>query len=223
MNDINELTTLPDLDVLARILAGETELYEIIIRRYNPYLFKIGRSYGFSHADSEDIMQETYLKAYLNLSSFENRSSLKTWIVKIFVHECYQRKNILRNIIEKPADTMEFENAQPMFMGNGKGPESITINNELRHVIEQAIRQIPEDYRLVFSLRELAGLTTTETAETLNLTESNVQVRLNRAKTMLRTEIQKMYAPEDIFEFNLIYCGKMVEGVMNRIKHASLA
>jgi RNA polymerase sigma-70 factor (ECF subfamily) len=94
------------------------------------------------------------------------------------------------------------------------------VNKELGHVLENAIHQIPEDYRIVFTLRELNGLSVAETAETLDITESNVKVRLNRAKTMLQKEIKKMYSPEEIFEFNLIYCDAMVEKVMNRINNS---
>jgi RNA polymerase sigma-70 factor (ECF subfamily) len=70
----------------------------------------------------------------------------------------------------------------------------------------------------VFSLRELSGLNTNETAEALGITPVNVKVRLNRARHMLRAVIEKMYAPEDIFEFNLIYCDKIVDHVMKEIK-----
>jgi len=84
--------------------------------------------------------------------------------------------------------------------------------------LENAINKIPEDYRIVFTLRELNGLSISETTEALQITESNVKVRLNRAKKLLRTEIEKMYAPEDIFEFNLIYCDRMVQNVMNQIQ-----
>jgi RNA polymerase sigma-70 factor (ECF subfamily) len=95
--------------------------------------------------------------------------------------------------------------------------ENITVNKELGRVLETAVRKIPDDYRMVFVLRELNGLSVAETAESLGITEGNVKVRLNRAKTMLRSEIEKIYSPEDIFEFNLVYCDSMVHRVMERI------
>ena len=90
-------------------------------------------------------------------------------------------------------------------------------NTELGNVIENALRRIPEDYRIVFTLRELNGLSTADTVEALHISESNVKVRLNRARKMLQTEIVKMYSPEEIFDFNLRYCDGMVERVMQRI------
>jgi len=92
-------------------------------------------------------------------------------------------------------------------------------NRELHLVIENALKQVPIDYRIVFSLREINGLNVLETAEALCISESNVKVRLNRAKTMLRKEIEKAYTAEDIFEFNLKYCDAMVSRVMNNLKN----
>ena len=96
------------------------------------------------------------------------------------------------------------------------------INRELSHVIGEAITRIPLDYRMVFSLRELNGMSTAETAAALDITEANVKVRLNRAKNMLRTMVEKMYAPEDIYEFNLVYCDRIVGHVMNKISNSEV-
>lgn len=206
-----------DEEVIAKILSGENALYEIIIRRYNPYLYKTGRSYGFDHADTEDLMQETYLNAYKYLRSFGNRSSFKTWIVKIMLNQCYQKKT---KAALQTASVIPFthEIAEPMLPANHSDTGRTVIRKELKNVVENALQQIPEDYRLVFSLRELTGLNTAETSDALNISESNVKVRLNRAKTMLRSEIEKMYSPAEIFEFNLIYCDRMVERVMSQLR-----
>ena len=92
------------------------------------------------------------------------------------------------------------------------------MNRELNFVIENALKQIPIDYRMVFTLSEINGMNVAETAEILNISEANVKVRLNRAKTMLRKEIEKSYRQTDIFEFNFIYCDAMVTRVMNKLK-----
>lgn len=95
--------------------------------------------------------------------------------------------------------------------------ESNPVYRELGNVLEHAISSIPEDYRMVFALRELNGLSVEETGEVLGITESNVKVRLNRARKMLRTQIEKLYSPQDIYEFNLRYCDRMVERVMAQV------
>ena len=218
MNIVERFEQISDLEIIARILSGEVALYEVIIRRYNPYLFKIGRSYGFNQADTEDLMQEAFINAYTNLAKFQNRSSLKTWLVKIMLNQCYQRKQKSSFKNEIPSDILERNTGTPMFTNNNTNTGKTIMNNELKHVLETAMMDIPEDYRMVFTLRELNGMNTRETSEALNITEANVKVRLNRSKIMLRTEIEKMYTPEDIFEFNLIYCNRIVEGVFDTLE-----
>lgn len=206
-----------DFDVVQKIVAGEVALFEIIIRRHNAALYRIGRSYNYDHADTQDLMQETYLNAYTHLSKFENRSSFKTWIIKIMLNQCYkkQQKWSFKNVI--PAEINE--GSQPVFSNDHHtDTNKAVMNRELNFVVEHALEQVPVDYRLVFTLREINGLNIAETAESLNISEANVKVRLNRAKTMLRKEVEKAYTPEDIYEFNLVYCDAMVERVMNKIK-----
>lgn len=117
-------------------------------------------------------------------------------------------------------DTNFNEKAIPMFQDRSLGDAYKTVTNkEVSQIVGQALLQIPVDYRMVFCLRELNGMSTTETADAVGITETNVKVRLNRAKYMLRQSIEKMYAPGDIFEFNLVYCDSMVNRVMNQIKN----
>lgn len=110
------------------------------------------------------------------------------------------------------------ENSVPMFANSNNDTSMVVHNRELRNAIEQALLNIPEDYRMVFSLREMNGLNVAETSEMLNISEANVKVRLNRAKTMLRTELEKNYSAADLFEFSLIYCDAMVDRVMKEIE-----
>lgn len=205
-----------DVQIIENILKGEIAQFEILIRRNNPFLYKTGRSYNYNHEDTQDLMQETFIDAYKNLSKFENRSSFKTWIIKIMLNHCFRKKQKLsfKNEIVKEIN----DNSEPMFTNSHSDTNKIIVNRELSFVIENALEAVPFDYRMVFSLREINGLNVAETAETLEISEANVKVRLNRAKTMLRNEIEKSYTAEDIFEFNLIYCNRMVDVVMNKLK-----
>ena len=204
------------MEIIHKVIGGEVELYEILIRRYNSFLYRIGRVYRYNHQDTEDLMQETYISAYCSLAKFENRSSFKTWFTRIMLNHCYQRKQKLSFKNEIITDDLQLAKSNVM-LHPSMNSEKITANKELGRVLENAIHIIPEDYRLVFTLRELNGLSVAETAESLDISESNVKVRLNRAKTMLRAEIEKMYSPQEIFEFNLVYCDGMVKRVMEKI------
>ena len=216
--NLKQAATISDPDVISRIIQGETELFELLIRKNNPFLYKTGRSYGFNHHDTQDLMQEAFISAFVNLNKFQQRSSFKTWIVQIMLHLCYRRTHKLSFRNEKPGNILFTENTTPMFMSEqNKDAYKETINRELIHVIETALSHIPFEYRMVFSLRELNGMNTSETAQALAISETNVKVRLNRAKHMLRKKIENMYSPEDIFEFNLVYCDKITHSVMQAI------
>ncbi|MES2394874.1 MAG: sigma-70 family RNA polymerase sigma factor [Bacteroidota bacterium] len=205
-----------DIEVIQKILNGEIALFEILIRRNNSFLYKTGRSYNYNHEDTQDLMQDTFIDAYANLSKFEGRSSFKTWIIKIMLSNCFRKrqkfsfKNEVANEIS--------DKSIPMFSNQQHTDTNKTVlNRELSFVIENALTQVPLDYSMVFSLREINGLNIMETADALSISEANVKVRLNRAKTMLKKEIEKSYTAEDIFEFNLVYCDSIVERVMIQI------
>lgn len=216
MITLKSFETYSDLEIIQHILEGEIALFEILMRRYNAILYKTGRAYNYNHEDTQDLMQESWINIYENLKTFEYRSTFKTWAIKIMLHNCYHKnkKFSFKNEVSVEIN----EKSTPMYSNQQHTDTNKSLNNrELSHVIESALQNIPFDYRIVFSLREMNGLNVNETAEALNITESNVKVRLNRAKTLLRKEIEKSYTKEDIFEFNLKYCDAMVERVMSGI------
>lgn len=212
---MKEAEQYADERIIEKILLGEVALFEILIRRNNPFLYKTGRSYNYSHEDTQDLMQDSFIDAYKNLSKFENRASFKTWIIKIMLNNCYRRKQKASVKHEKAEEIND--KSIPMFSNQRGDTGKIILNKELNIVIEDALQKVPFDYRIVFSLREINGLNVVETADVLQITEANVKVRLNRAKAMLRKEVEKSYSKDEIFEFNRIYCDAMVNNVMARI------
>ena len=212
---MTSFTKYTDEKIIENILGGEIAQYEIFIRRNNPFLYKVGRSYNYNHEDTQDLMQESFIDAYKNLSKFENRSSFKSWIIKIMLNHCFRKKQKFSFKNEIVAEIMD--SSEPMFKRSENDTYKMVANRELHCIIEKALGSVPFDYRMVFSLREMNGLNVSETAKALEISEANVKVRLNRAKTMLRKEIEKSYSAEEIFEFNLIYCDAIVDHVMQTI------
>lgn len=206
---------LTDLEVIQKVMAGEKALYELIVRRYNSYLYKIGRSYNYDHEDTQDLMQDSFVDAYKNLAKYEGRSSFKTWLVRIMMNNCFRKKE--KSSFKYEINREILENSTPAFNNSNNDTMKTIHNKELGNVIEKALSKIPFDYRMVFSLREINGLNIADTSQLLNISEANVKVRLNRAKTMLREELSKSYAPQELYEFNLVYCDAMVLKVMARI------
>ncbi|HET7117122.1 MAG TPA: sigma-70 family RNA polymerase sigma factor [Hanamia sp.] len=183
-----------DLEIIQRIIEGDINLFEILIRRYDSFLYKIGRTYRYNHENTEDLMQDLYINAYTHLKKFENRSSFKTWLTRIMLNQCYQKKHKLSFKNEIISDDIQNEKSSILFH-HSTNNEKIALNKELGRILENAIHEIPEGYRIVFSLRELNGLSIAETAEALHISENNVKVRLNRAKAMLQKKIKRMYLP----------------------------
>jgi RNA polymerase sigma-70 factor (ECF subfamily) len=219
MNQVKTNVQFTDEEMIQKIVSGETALFEILIRRYNPFLYKTGRSYNYNHEDTQDLMQDTFVDAYSNLAKFEGRSAFKTWILKIMLNNCFRRqqKFSFKNEIASEMDDRSISG----FSNQKTDAYKTILNRELNVIIENALESLPLDYRLVFTFRELNSMSISETSEILSISEANVKVRLNRAKAMLRKEIEKSYSAGDIYEFNLIYCDGMVERVMKSIEKNS--
>jgi RNA polymerase sigma-70 factor (ECF subfamily) len=161
-------------------------------------------------------MQETYLSVYNNLANFEGRASFKTWITRIMLNHCYHAK---KKFSVKKEEGLSYDLADtsvPIFQRQYNNEKEL-MNKELGKILEDALENIPHDYKIVFTLRELNGFSVAETADVLNISANNVKVRLNRAKAILRTGIAEIYTPADIFEFNLVYCDEMVNRVFQKI------
>jgi RNA polymerase sigma factor (sigma-70 family) len=199
-----------ETDLIQDILAGEHSLYEYFIRKYNPRLFRTGMSILNDDMEVEDAMQTAYIKAYEHLRDFENRSSFGTWITRIMINECLlQKKNKQRLHI--------VEGNHPEKISHMDTPVHTLVNKELAAVLENAIAGLPEKYRLVFVLREVEDLSVKETAEVLLLEESNIKVRLNRAKTMLRENLSG-YVKENVYAFHYTRCDRIVGQVFKSLQ-----
>jgi len=208
-----------DAEVIKQVLAGNAAWFEILIRRYNAILYKTGRAYRFNHQDTEDLMQETYINSYQHLKKLENPAVFKTWLIKIMLRQCYHKARKVSYQYERSDDVVVNTNTNFMNLpySYNDGAKEF-LKKELNQVIEHSLQRLPEDYRITFALRELAGLSVNETAELMKTSTINVKVRLNRAKSMLRREIEQLYSAADIYEFNLVYCDKIVAAVMNKVK-----
>ncbi|HEU4551301.1 MAG TPA: sigma-70 family RNA polymerase sigma factor [Chitinophaga sp.] len=198
----------PDEELIARILKGEKRLFELIIRKYNQRLYRIGMSILDNEAEAEDAMQTAYIKAYEHLSGFEQRSSFATWLTRIMLNQCYEQKRKNRHVftnIEQPDNFI-----------NMKTPENELAGRELNNMLQLAIAQLPEKYRLVFVLREIEDLSVRDTSLSLDIEETNVKVRLNRAKAMLRENLNS-YMKDHVYNFHLTKCDRITNHVLGHL------
>lgn len=204
--------------IIERVLSGEKNLYELLMRKYNQRLYRISRTYLTDEEDIQDSMQEAYIKAYEQLPKFEKRSQFSTWLIRILINEALARiKRRSRYIYPMNNSTDYFDNNPEYFENKERGPENNTVNNELKKILEKAVDNLPEKYRTVFVMREIEGMSVSETGSCLGLSESNVKVRLNRAKETLRKNLSSYYKSEEIFSFKLHKCDRIVNNVLSRI------
>ena len=219
MQNILEQSALAtDEFIIEKILNGELPWLEILIRRYNPVLYRIARGYGFNHQDAEDLMQDVHVIAYTKLATFEGRASYKTWISRIMIHKCLYKLKYGYYKNEFPSDQIHTINNQPMNVkANENQTEQVVSNRELTAVLEKSIQNIPCIYRTVFILREVEGFSVAETAELLDITPTNVKARLNRSKALLQKEIEQFYSRSEVYSFNLVYCDRIVSKVFEKI------
>ena len=212
MNSVNHSNKalLSDEEIVGRILKGEKHLYELLMRKFNTQLYRISMSIVDDDMAAEDIMQTAYINAYLHLSSFRNKSSFSTWLTRILINESLLYK-------KKKAKNLQVLSEQTMNNSDNDTPLTTVMNKELKMILEKAVSSLPEKYRLVFVMREVQELSTRETMEILDLEESNVKIRLTRAKEMLRNELSSYYHSNQLFAFNLIRCDRIAEYVMKEI------
>jgi RNA polymerase sigma-70 factor (ECF subfamily) len=212
------LTKLSDSIVVQRVLEGEKELFEILMRRYNQRLFRVIRSYIYSEDDVQDIMQDAYVKAYTKLYQFNNQSSFSTWLIRIAINEALQEIRKKKRQLTNYGITESLENVFQLPDTNNMNPEKQAIKTETKALVEKAVDALPEKYRVVFVLHQIEGLSNPEIAACLKLSDSNVKVRLHRAKNLLKDELFKTTHDTSVFEFGNHKCDLLVEKVMTRIK-----
>ena len=210
---------LSDQEVVDRVRAGETALYEVIMRRYNQRLYRIGRAILHNDAEAEDVMQDAYVRAYAHLNQFSGRAPFATWLTRIAVNESLARLR-LRNRNQQLDPTETDGELSMKITCKSPDPEQSASHAQLRELLEQAVLKLPEHYRTVVMLRHIEELSTAETAEALDLTEENVKVRLHRGHGMIRNWLLERIGTnaKEAFPFMGIRCDRVVQSVFNRLQ-----
>ncbi len=181
--------------------AGSYEAFEELVGRYEKKIYRLGMNITGNPEDAEDVLQETFLKAFQHLPEFREDSRFYTWIVRIAVNEGLMKLRKRRSDKSVPMeDSVDDEGAvMPREVADWRpNPEQQLAQAELETILNDAARSLPPTFRTVFFLRDVEGLSTQETAELLNLTPSAVKARLFRARLQLRDELAKTFKRGEI-------------------------
>ncbi len=184
-----ETTDTISLDALK---AGDQHSFAQLVDATSGKIYHMAYQMLGNAQDAEDVLQETYVKAFRSLANFEGRSSLKTWLYRIAVNEALmlvRRRKPQVFSMEENSETDEGESETMEIVDWCCLPEGELLSEEARHFLEQAVQRLPELLRVVFIMRDMEGLSVAETAEALNITESTVKTRLLRARMRLRQDL----------------------------------
>lgn len=207
-----------DAEIVARMLSGDLSSFELLMRRYNQRLFRLARSIVLDDSEAEDVVQESYVRAYLGLGQLENHAMFSLWITKIAYHESLARR--LRSIRMISTDFTAPENAS-LFAAVSKVRAGDALDTqELGQILTAAVDALPEELRAVFTLRVIEGLDTQETAGSLELTEANVKTRLHRARLFLQGRIDQQIGTQvrHLYQFGGERCNRIVADVLARLR-----
>jgi RNA polymerase sigma-70 factor (ECF subfamily) len=209
---------LSDEQVVERVLAGETALFELLMRRYNQRVYRVSRGILRDDAEAEDVMQDAFVRAYQNLGQYAGRAKFSTWLVRIAVHECLarvQRRARLQSIDEETQGV----GMMNVLVSRTPDPERSAASAEASALLEAAVLGLPESYRAVLMMRDIEEMSTAETAECLSITEENVKTRLHRAHAMLRRDLYARTgaAKSNAFTFGRERCDRIVARVLQKI------
>jgi RNA polymerase sigma-70 factor (ECF subfamily) len=213
-------SALSDEEVVMKVREGHTALYEVLMRRYNQRLFRIARSILRDDHEAEDVIQDTYVRAYGALHQFAGRAKFSTWLTKIAIHEASSRLRKRKRIEDVPSDAHGKSPTMEDMKSSDPDPEQETLRREAVSFLEQAVDRLPETYRTVFVVREIENMSTAEAASCLELTEETVKVRLLRARQMLREELYSRAGAtsSQAFQFLGWRCDRVIHRVFDQLK-----
>lgn len=210
-----------DARLVCRALARDEAAVRAIMQANNRRLFRLARGILRNDAEAEDVVQDTYVRAFTHLEQFRGDSSLSTWLSRIAMNEALgllrrQRPGVEWSTLEQSASQAQ---VIPFPLASPDDPEKSMAQREIQHVVEHAIDELPEPFRLVFITRVIEGMNVEETADILGLKPETVKTRLYRARNLLRNNVERKIGPVvmDAFPFAGKRCGRLTEAVLTRL------
>ncbi len=182
--------------LVAQAREGDTQAFGELVRRYESKIFRLAQHITQNREDAEDVLQETFLKAYEHLNQFQGQSKFYTWIVRIAVNQALmklrRRKTDKSVSLDETIDTGEDTIVREIAAWD-EDPEQRFSRDEIGQILDSAIQSLEPPYRSVFVLRDVEDLSTEETAEALGLSVPAVKSRLLRARLQLREKLTRQF------------------------------
>ncbi|MBA7473891.1 MAG: RNA polymerase sigma factor [Bradyrhizobium icense] len=210
-----------DAGLVRRALARDEAAVRAIMQANNRRLYRIARGILRNEAEAEDVVQDTYVRAFTHLEQFRGDSSLSTWLSRIAMNESLGRLRRQKPGVEWSELEKISTRAQiiPFPLASNDDPEKSMAQREIQRVVEHAIDELPEPFRLVFITRVIEGMNVEEAAEILGLKPETVKTRLHRARNLLRDNVERKIGPVvmEAFPFAGKRCERLTEAVLQRL------
>jgi RNA polymerase sigma-70 factor (ECF subfamily) len=194
---------LSDLDLLRRAGQGDWSAFERLLGRYEGRVFGLAMRILGQRQDAEDVTQQTFLSVLEHVAQFREEAAVATWILRIAANHALKTLRKRRGLPTTPLvfpddpDDNYASVPHPQFIAQWRdAPDQLAERAEVRRLLDQALAELDDKYRIVFVLRDIEGLSTKETAELLELTEANIKVRLLRARLLLRERLTEALGDE---------------------------
>ena len=209
-----------DAELISRALSRDEAAVRAIMQANNRRLNRLARGILRNDAEAEDVVQDTYVRAFTHLEQFRGDSSLSTWLSRIAMNEALgrlrrQKPGVELSSLEKTPQAQII----PFPLAPMDDPEKSMAQREIQQVVEHAIDELPEPFRLVFITRVIEGMNVEETADILGLKPETVKTRLHRARNLLRDNVERKIGPVvmEAFPFAGKRCERLTDAVLKRL------
>ena len=202
--------------------ARQPDAIRTIVKRYNQRLYRLARAIVRNDAEAEDVLQESYLRAFAAIGDFRGEAALATWLSRITINEALGRLRSQRRRANLNVELAEPEQARIIpfpLAATSDDPERTMAQRQILDIVERASDKLPEVYRVVFVARVVEGLSVEETADALGLRSATVKTRLHRARTLIRQDLETQIGPLmlEAFPFAGRRCDRLTEFVMAKL------
>jgi len=197
--------TVSDSELVRRAKAGDLSAFEGLVSRYERHIWTLAKRLVRHDQNAEDVTQDSFLTALEHLEELRDEDRFKAWLVQIATrhalrvlerHKRLPTQSLDTLIQEAPDEDGEAIPHPEVIADWRENPETLLLQAETRQLLDQALSELPEKYRVVFLLRDVEGLSVRETAEALGISEANVKVRLLRARLQLREKLTRYFGDE---------------------------
>jgi RNA polymerase sigma-70 factor (ECF subfamily) len=220
----SELNALDDRALVERARKRDGAAVQLIMQRHNRRLFRVARGVLHDDAEAEDVVQETYVRAFTHLDGFRGEAQLSTWLTRITLNEALgqlRRRRITVGLKDIDAINDQGE-ARVIYLPSVRqdsDPEAAALQAEVGRLLERAVDQLPDHFRVVFMLRDIGEMSVEETASHLGLRPETVKTRLHRARCLLRQTLDRTLssAVSDVFPCAGVRCARITEAVLTRL------